>query len=207
MQKAQQQYQVNRLCSSGGVGLNCSMNGKIEQSRIFDEIFVQPASGDAGVAAGACYLGHKAYQSSYRPVKMHNFLIRIGTTIGHHTIPRLGHAKFSRDNAYRTHIGSQLSIASPPREIINRIVGHFWDYQYMYRRQLGDIVKSQHIIIFVNLIGRNLPSNYPRKNIFGIISHGLYSYYIRLNCQRETGSFINLFLPSWHPTPKLLHDE
>jgi carbamoyltransferase len=84
MQKAQQQYQVNRLCISGGVGLNCSMNGKIEQSRIFDEIFVQPASGDAGVAAGACYLGHKAYQSSYRPVKMHNFYL--GSVFGDNDI-------------------------------------------------------------------------------------------------------------------------
>ena len=53
LRKAREQYQVGRLCLSGGVALNCSMNGKIEQSGIFEEIFVQPASGDAGVAAGA----------------------------------------------------------------------------------------------------------------------------------------------------------
>ena len=47
---------MDKLCLSGGVALNCSMNGKIESARMFDEIFVQPASGDAGIAIGACYL-------------------------------------------------------------------------------------------------------------------------------------------------------
>lgn len=46
-------YKINKLCLSGGVALNCSMNGKIAKSKIFDKIFVQPASGDAGLAIGA----------------------------------------------------------------------------------------------------------------------------------------------------------
>ena len=50
---------LKKLCLSGGVGLNCSLNGKIYKSKIFDEIYVQPASGDAGTAIGACYLSHK----------------------------------------------------------------------------------------------------------------------------------------------------
>lgn len=44
------------LCVSGGVGLNCSLNGKIRKSKIFKQIFIQPASGDAGTAYGACLL-------------------------------------------------------------------------------------------------------------------------------------------------------
>ena len=36
------------------MGLNCSMNGKIVKSKLFKEIFVQPASGDAGVSYGSC---------------------------------------------------------------------------------------------------------------------------------------------------------
>lgn len=47
---------INKLCMAGGVGLNCSLNGKIEQSNIFDEIYIQPASGDDGASLGACYL-------------------------------------------------------------------------------------------------------------------------------------------------------
>ena len=46
-------FKYDYLCLSGGVALNCSMNGKITKSNIFKEIFVQPASGDAGLAIGA----------------------------------------------------------------------------------------------------------------------------------------------------------
>ena len=46
-------FKFKNLCLSGGVGLNCSMNGKIAKSKIFDNIFVQPASGDAGLSVGA----------------------------------------------------------------------------------------------------------------------------------------------------------
>jgi carbamoyltransferase len=43
------------LCLAGGVALNCVSNGKLLKSGIFDEIWVQPASGDAGGALGAAY--------------------------------------------------------------------------------------------------------------------------------------------------------
>lgn len=46
-------YKLSKLCLAGGVALNCSMNGKIVKSKIFEEVFVQPASGDAGLAIGA----------------------------------------------------------------------------------------------------------------------------------------------------------
>ena len=59
LQRARKKYDLNKLCISGGVGLNCSLNGKILDSNLFDEIFVQPASGDNGAAIGACYLSHK----------------------------------------------------------------------------------------------------------------------------------------------------
>ncbi len=41
------------LCLSGGVALNCVANGKLQESKIFDNIWIQPASGDAGGALGA----------------------------------------------------------------------------------------------------------------------------------------------------------
>ena len=43
----------SKLCLSGGVALNCVANGKLQKSKIFDEIWIQPASGDAGGALGA----------------------------------------------------------------------------------------------------------------------------------------------------------
>lgn len=41
------------LCLAGGVALNCVANGKLIEEEIFDEVWVQPAAGDAGGALGA----------------------------------------------------------------------------------------------------------------------------------------------------------
>jgi carbamoyltransferase len=45
-----------RIVLAGGVALNCTANGKLWASRIFDEMFVQPLAHDAGVALGAALL-------------------------------------------------------------------------------------------------------------------------------------------------------
>jgi carbamoyltransferase len=44
---------LRRLAMAGGVALNCTANGRLLQSGIFDEIYVQPAAGDDGTALGA----------------------------------------------------------------------------------------------------------------------------------------------------------
>ena len=66
---------INKLCLSGGVALNCALNGKIEKSKIFKEIFVTPASGDAGISMGACYLSHKKIDKNFNFEKNHNFYL------------------------------------------------------------------------------------------------------------------------------------
>jgi carbamoyltransferase len=51
---------VNRLCLAGGVALNCVGNGRIMREGPFDEIWIQPAAGDAGGALGvALNLAHR----------------------------------------------------------------------------------------------------------------------------------------------------
>ena len=50
-----------RLCLAGGVALNCVANGKILREGIFDDIWVQPASGDAGGALGAALVGYHTF--------------------------------------------------------------------------------------------------------------------------------------------------
>ncbi len=42
-----------RLAMAGGVALNCVMNARLRDSGIFDDVWVQPAAGDAGTALGA----------------------------------------------------------------------------------------------------------------------------------------------------------
>jgi carbamoyltransferase len=44
---------LRKLAMAGGVALNCTANGRLLQSGIFDEIYVQPAAGDDGTALGA----------------------------------------------------------------------------------------------------------------------------------------------------------
>lgn len=49
------------LCLSGGVALNCVANGKLLRENIFKEIYIQPASGDAGGALGAALTANYMY--------------------------------------------------------------------------------------------------------------------------------------------------
>ena len=44
---------ASACCLAGGVALNCVANGKLLREKIFDEIYIQPAAGDAGGALGA----------------------------------------------------------------------------------------------------------------------------------------------------------
>jgi carbamoyltransferase len=48
-----EKYNHTKLCMAGGVAHNCSMNGRILYSGLFEDVFVQPASHDAGCALGA----------------------------------------------------------------------------------------------------------------------------------------------------------
>jgi carbamoyltransferase len=47
---------LRNLCLAGGVAHNCTMNGKLLYSELFDDIFVQPAAHDAGCALGAALM-------------------------------------------------------------------------------------------------------------------------------------------------------
>ena len=51
--KIKEEYKIDNLCMSGGVALNCVANGKIIKNKIFENIWIQPASGDAGGSLGA----------------------------------------------------------------------------------------------------------------------------------------------------------
>ena len=47
------EYKIKNLCLAGGVALNCVANGKILEKKIFENIWIQPAAGDAGGSLGA----------------------------------------------------------------------------------------------------------------------------------------------------------
>lgn len=49
------------ICMAGGVALNCVANGKLQNEGIFDDVYIQPAAGDAGGAVGAALAAQYIY--------------------------------------------------------------------------------------------------------------------------------------------------
>jgi len=54
-----------RFALAGGVALNCSGNGRLAQQQFVEDIFVQPASHDAGTALGAAILAHREFTGKW----------------------------------------------------------------------------------------------------------------------------------------------
>jgi carbamoyltransferase len=60
--------QMSKLCLAGGVALNCVANGRILREGPFDDIWIQPAAGDAGGAVGAAAVAWHEYEGAERTV-------------------------------------------------------------------------------------------------------------------------------------------
>src|SRR4029077_16186186 len=68
---------AKNLCLAGGVALNCVANGRIAREAGFENVWIQPAAGDDGVAIGCAYYGRLALQKKQRSFVMnHAFLGR-----------------------------------------------------------------------------------------------------------------------------------
>ncbi|MGE3263025.1 MAG: carbamoyltransferase [Bacteriovoracia bacterium] len=63
-----QETKMKNLCLAGGVALNCVANGKLARAGIFENIWVQPAAGDAGGAVGAALTANYLYLKQPRRV-------------------------------------------------------------------------------------------------------------------------------------------
>lgn len=67
-QEAKRLTGLDYLCMAGGVALNCVANGKLLNNRIFKDIFIQPAAGDAGGSLGAALAAYHIYYGKEREV-------------------------------------------------------------------------------------------------------------------------------------------
>jgi len=67
-----QEYNLPNLCLAGGVALNCVANGKILKEKIFDKVWVQPASGDAGGSLGAALALWHIEQNNPRKINLND---------------------------------------------------------------------------------------------------------------------------------------
>jgi carbamoyltransferase len=57
---------AKNLCVAGGVGLNCVANGVLARESGFENVWIQPAAGDDGIAIGCAYYGHLAVRKQPR---------------------------------------------------------------------------------------------------------------------------------------------
>ena len=69
-QAVRKEYNIKNLCLAGGVALNCVANGKILKEKIFDNIWIQPAAGDAGGSLGAALALWHIEQNNKREVNL-----------------------------------------------------------------------------------------------------------------------------------------
>jgi len=63
---------AKNLCIAGGVALNCVANGRIAREAGFENVWIQPAAGDDGIAIGCAYYGYLALQNNPRSYVLNN---------------------------------------------------------------------------------------------------------------------------------------
>ena len=62
-------YKTENLCLAGGVALNCVANSALLKQKIFENIWIQPAAGDAGGALGAAFIAHSLRAEPLQKIK------------------------------------------------------------------------------------------------------------------------------------------
>ena len=67
---------AKNLCIAGGVALNCVANGRIAREAGFENVWIQPAAGDDGIAIGCAYYGHLAIAKRLRTFVIERLLSR-----------------------------------------------------------------------------------------------------------------------------------
>ena len=125
-----QKTNIDKLCIAGGVGLNCSLNGRIEKENIFNQIFIQPASGDSGIAYGSCLVSTNK-RKSLKIKKNFNF--------------SLGHKETSTEikkniNKHKLKFKTHKNIYKKVAKLIleGKIIGWFQDGSEFGPRALGN---------------------------------------------------------------------
>lgn len=132
-----QQTGLKNLCLAGGVALNCVANGKILREGIFENIWIQPAAGDAGGALGAAlFAWHQVLGNERDADGVHDS--QRGSYLG---------PDFSRDeiHAYLTKNNipfTELSDAELPEKIADlikaeKVIGWFYGRMEFGPRALG----------------------------------------------------------------------
>lgn len=128
---------IKNICLAGGVALNCVANGKLERSGHFDNVWIQPAAGDAGGALGAAQAVAHLYHQIPRTVKAEDNMqgAYLGSSYNNQEIEtklnELG-AKFTQFNSQRELIDATAKLLAD-----EKVVGWFQGRMEFGPRALG----------------------------------------------------------------------
>ena len=130
---------MKKLCLAGGVALNCVANGRLLREGPFDDIWIQPAAGDAGGALGIALAIWHRYLGKPRTSAE-----KAGTWVGGTGIPPVNHTQDARattlpsytDGMNGSYLGPQNSVA----EIEVFLQSKNLPYKNFSREQLPEIV-------------------------------------------------------------------
>lgn len=102
---------IKNICLAGGVALNCVANGKLERSGHFDNVWIQPAAGDAGGALGAAQAIAHLYHQLPRTVQPHDNMR--GAYLG---------CEFSNDDIEQrlSSLGAKFERCDSPTEMVRK---------------------------------------------------------------------------------------
>ncbi|MFL2603732.1 MAG: carbamoyltransferase [Flavobacteriaceae bacterium] len=129
----------NNLCLSGGVALNCVANGKIEELGIFENIYIQPAAGDAGGSLGAALAINHMYFNCDR-VYSNDYDLMKGSYLGPYFSEKEILINNKKYKAVYKHIGSFEKLSGKVAKLISEgnVVGWFQGRSEFGPRALGN---------------------------------------------------------------------
>jgi carbamoyltransferase len=130
---------MNRLCMAGGVALNCVANGRLLRESPFEDIWIQPAAGDAGGALGIALAIWHRYLGKPRVSAEQAGTWRSGTGV-----PPVDHAQDARATTLPPYVdgmkGSYLGPQNSVEEIEEFLQSKNLPYKKYSRAQLPEVV-------------------------------------------------------------------
>ena len=124
------------LCLAGGVALNCVSNGNLLRSGLFDDIWIQPAAGDAGGALGCAFLTWYQFLGNHRIADINDSMK--GSFLGPEYSNEIIES-FLEKNNYPYQILSNENIAEKIADLISeqKVIGWFQGRMEFGPRALG----------------------------------------------------------------------
>lgn len=124
---------------AGGVALNCVANGKLKDAGIFEEVFIQPAAGDAGGALGAALAAHYIYFDQERVIDSTKMDAMAGSYLGPSYSDKEIEQMAKQHQAVFTYHADFAQLSSQTAELIaqGNVIGWFQGRMEFGPRALG----------------------------------------------------------------------